>query len=39
MTALLETISVRRWQVFAMLGLSGYAVGNLVAKAAGALGF
>ena len=38
MTALVETICVKRWQVFAMLGLSGYAVGNLIAKAVGALG-
>lgn len=34
-----ETICVIRWQVFAMLGLSGFAAGTIVAKLTNALGF
>lgn len=34
-----ETICVKRWQVFAMLALSGFAAGSIVAKLTTALGF
>ncbi len=33
-----KTIAVRRWQMFVMLGASGFAVGNIIAKVANALG-
>ncbi len=34
-----ETVCVKRWQVFAMLALSGFAVGSLLAKLTNVLGF
>jgi hypothetical protein len=39
MTSLTDTISIKRWQALAMLGLSGFAVGTVLAKIAAALGF
>ncbi len=33
-----ETIGVKRWQVFAMLALSGFAVGSMAAKFSNLLG-
>jgi len=34
-----ETICVKRWQVFTMLALSGFAAGSIAAKLTTALGF
>lgn len=33
-----ETIGVKRWQMFAMLALSGFADGSIIAKLTTALG-
>ena len=34
-----QMIAIKRWHVFLMLALSGFAVGNLFAKLITALGF
>ena len=34
-----EIVSIKRWQVFVMLGMSGFAVGNVLAKLTTAMGF
>jgi hypothetical protein len=39
MNTLTETICVKRWHAFVLLGLSGYAVGSMAAKLTTALGF
>lgn len=39
MTNLQERVCVKQWQLFAMLGMSGFAIGNILAKLTGALGF
>jgi hypothetical protein len=39
MKSLTETIGIKRWQVFVLLGASGYAVGAILAKVTTALGF
>jgi hypothetical protein len=39
MTILQKTISVKQWQLFVMLGMSGFAVGNILAKLTTAIGF
>ncbi len=39
MTSLTETICLKRWQAYVLLGLSGFAVGNILAKTTAALGF
>jgi len=39
MTDLQKTICVKQWQLFVMLGMSGFAVGNILAKLTTALGF
>ncbi len=38
MNLLNETIGVKRWQVFAMLLLSGFAAGSILAKVVNAFG-
>ena len=38
MKTLTETVCVQRWQVFLMLGLTGFAFGTIIAKIANALG-
>ncbi len=39
MTDLQKTIRVKQWQLFVMLGMSGFAVGSILAKLTTALGF
>lgn len=39
MTDLQKTICVKQWQLFVMLGMSGFATGNILAKLTTALGF
>jgi hypothetical protein len=39
MTNLQKSVCVKRWQLFVMLGMSGFAIGNILAKTAAALGF
>jgi hypothetical protein len=39
MNTLTETICIKRWQAFVLLGAAGYAVGAIVAKLTTALGF
>jgi hypothetical protein len=39
MNSLTETICIKRWQVFVLIGASGYAVGSILAKVTNALGF
>lgn len=39
MTSLMETVCIKRWQAFVLLGASGFAVGNILAKVTTALGF
>lgn len=39
MNSLTETISIRRWQAFVLVGMSGFAVGNIIAKVTTALGW
>ncbi len=34
-----ETITIKRWQAFALLALSGFAIGTVLAKTVTALGF
>lgn len=34
-----ETIIMKRWQALVLLGLSGFAIGNVLAKLTTALGF
>lgn len=34
-----HTITLKRWQAFVLLGLSGFAIGNVLAKLTTALGF
>jgi hypothetical protein len=34
-----QAVCVKQWQVFLMLGLSGFAIGNVLAKITTALGF
>lgn len=38
MRSLTDTICMKRWQAYALLALSGFAIGNLLAKTAQALG-
>jgi hypothetical protein len=39
MQKLSRTIPVKQWQLCLMLGLSGFAIGNVLAKITTALGF
>lgn len=39
MEHLTDTISMKLWQAFVLLGASGFAVGTLLSKATTALGF
>jgi len=39
MNTLMETVCMKRWQVFVLLGATGFAIGNILAKASTALGF
>jgi hypothetical protein len=39
MKSLTETICIKRWQAFVLLGASGYALGSILAKVTTALGF
>ena len=39
MNAITETICIKRWQAFVLLGASGYAVGSILAKITTLLGF
>lgn len=34
-----EIITMKRWQAFLLLGLSGFAIGNVLAKLTTALGY
>ncbi len=34
-----ETVTVKRWHACVMLGLSGFAIGNVLAKLTTAMGF
>ncbi len=38
MNTLTETICVKRWHAFVLLGLSGYAVGSVIANLVNAFG-
>lgn len=38
MNSLTETISLKRWHGLVLLGMTGYAVGNIIAKVVTALG-
>jgi hypothetical protein len=38
MTNLQKSVCVKQWQLFVMLGMSGFAVGNILAKLSSALG-
>ena len=38
MTSLTETIRIKRWQAIMLLGMTGFAVGNILAKITTALG-
>jgi len=38
MTNLQESVCIKQWQLFVLLGMSGFAVGNILAKLANALG-
>jgi len=38
MKSLSETISVKHWQAILLLSLSGFAVGNILAKSTAAIG-
>jgi hypothetical protein len=33
-----KTLCVKQWQAFVMLGLSGFAIGSILARLAGAVG-
>lgn len=39
MTDLRKSVCVKQWQLFVMLGMSGFATGNILAKLTTALGF
>lgn len=39
MRSLNHTICVKTWQIFVLLGASGFAVGTILSKTATALGF
>lgn len=39
MPSLTEAVFIKRWQAFVLLGMSGFAVGNILAKTTSALGF
>jgi hypothetical protein len=39
MPNLQKSVCVKQWQLFVMLGMSGFAVGNILAKLTTALGF
>lgn len=39
MSSLTEIVCVKRWQVLALLGMSGFAMGNILSKVTTALGF
>ena len=39
MKSLTETVCIKSWQVFVLLGATGFAVGNVLAKVTTALGF
>ena len=39
MTNLQKSVCVKQWQLFVMLGMSGFAVCNILAKLTTALGF
>jgi hypothetical protein len=34
-----HTITMKRWQAFVLLGFSGFAIGNMLAKLTNAMGF
>jgi hypothetical protein len=38
MKNLTDTISMKRWQAYVLLGMAGFAVGNVLAKTTTALG-
>lgn len=38
MNALTQTVSLKRWQLFALVALTGYAIGAIIAKLTTALG-
>jgi hypothetical protein len=38
MNSLTETINLKRWHAFALLAMSGYAIGSILAKVTTALG-
>ena len=38
MSSLSETICLKRWQAILLLALSGFAVGNILAKSTAAIG-
>jgi hypothetical protein len=38
MTTLTDTICMKRWQAYVLLGMTGFAVGNILSKTASALG-
>jgi hypothetical protein len=39
MNTLNQTLAIKRWQVFVLLGTCGYALGSVLAKITTALGF
>jgi len=38
MTSLTETICMKRWHAYGLIALSGFAIGNILAKTLAALG-
>ena len=38
MKSLTESVCVKRWQLFGLIALAGFATGNILAKITGALG-
>ena len=39
MSIFTKTVCVKQWQVFVMLGMTGFAFGSILAKLTNALGF
>jgi hypothetical protein len=39
MSVFTKTVCVKQWQIFVMLGMTGFAVGSILAKLTNALGF
>lgn len=39
MSRLTETICMKRWQAYVLLAMTGFAVGNILAKTATAFGY